>query len=141
MSNLLTSTSAAGPGGSKPGSGGGTPTGLTPAEDVGELKCGPKSKQGSSLGGNATLADLRGALARRKQVDYQGQYFADAKTLFENSRINDISKRMSASDITGGGNPAGLAGTDAAMSDGSTTGVDPSLITQSGPAGSNSGSG
>ena len=68
------------------------------------------------MGGNATLSDLRGALARRKQVDYQGQHFADAKTLFENSRINDISNKMSASDLTGRGNPAGLAVTDAAMS-------------------------
>ena len=141
MSNLLTSTSAAGPGGSKPGSGGGTPTGRTPAEDVGGLKGGPKSKQGPSMGENATFAELRGALTRRKQVDYQGQFFSDAKTLFDVSRINDISNKMSASDLTGGGNPAMLAGTDAAMSDGSITGVDPSLLTQSGPVGSNSGSG
>ena len=140
MSNLLTSTSAAGPGGSKPGSGGGSSSGSTPAEDVGKLKSGPKSG-GFSMGGNATLADLRGALARRKQVDYQGQHFTDAKTLFDISRINDISNKMSASDLTGGGNPALLARTDAAMSDGSTTGVDPSLLTQGGPAGSNSGGG
>ena len=141
MSNSSTSTLVAGLEGSKPGSGGGTPAGQTPAVDVGGLKSGPKSKQGFSMGGNATLADLRGALARRKQVDYQGQHFADAKTLFDVSRINDISNKMSASDLTGGGNPAMLAGTDAAMSDGSITGVDPSLLTQSGPAGSNSGSG
>ena len=102
MSNLLTSTSAAGPGGSKPGSGGGTPKGQTPAEDVGGLKGGPKSKQRPSMGGNATLAELRGALTRRKQVDYQGQFFSDAKTLFDVSRINDISNKMSASDLTGG---------------------------------------
>merc|ERR1712155_22587 len=127
--------------GSKPGSGGGTPAGQTPAVDVGGLKNGPKSKQRPSMGGNATLAELRGALTRRKQVDYQGQFFSDAKTLFEASRINDISKKMSASDLTGGGNPASLAGADAAMSDGSATGADPSLTTQSGPAGSNSGSG
>merc|ERR1712020_744116 len=134
------STLAAGPGGSKPGSGGGTPAGQTPAEDVGGLKCGPKS-EGPSMGGNATLAELRGALTRRKQVDYQGQFFSDAKTLFDVSRINDISNKMSASEITGGGNPASLAGTDAAMSEGSVTGADPSLTTQSGPAGSDSGSG
>ena len=98
MSNSSTSTLVAGLEGSKPGSGGGTPAGQTPAVDVGGLKNGPKSKQGFSMGGNATLADLRGALARRKQVDYQGQHFADAKTLFDVSRINDISKKMSASD-------------------------------------------
>merc|ERR1712020_222178 len=134
------STLAAGPGGSKPGSGGGTPAGQTPAEDVGGLKCGPKS-EGPSMGGNATLAELRGALTRRKQVDYQGQFFSDAKTLFDVSRINDISNKMSASEITGGGNRASLAGTDAAMSGGSVTGADPSLSTQGGPVGSNSGSG
>merc|ERR1711923_595777 len=50
--------------------------------------------------------------------------------------MNDISNKMSASDLTGG-----LAGADAAMSDGSATGADPSLTTQSGPAGSDSGSG
>ena len=83
MSNSSTSTLAAGLEGSKPGSGGGTPAGQTPAVDVGGLKNGPKSKQGFSMGGNATLADLRGALARRKQVDYQGQHFTDAKTLFD----------------------------------------------------------
>ena len=43
LSIMQTSTSVEGLGGSKPGSGGGSSSGSTPAEDVGKLKSGPKS--------------------------------------------------------------------------------------------------